>query len=161
MGCLKFRVRSKCTALLCSFLKHWRFSWASSASVGHIQPPIRFSAQRKWLQERHFRHPKVFLQRHPQQTFTYDWRIYSSMHCWAKIWVGPYLMGCAAVEKHPNGTTLHQISFSNCSPQLLYIAARCSTKQCGCRKHWLECKRACDNCQDGDCDSAEDHGYAA
>ncbi len=26
-------------------------------------------------------------------------------------------------------------------------------QQCGCRKHWLACKRACGNCQDGDCDS--------
>ena len=36
---------------------------------------------------------------------------------------------------------------------LVYIEARCNTKQCGCRKHWLACKRACGNCQYCDCDS--------
>ena len=62
-------------------------------------------------------------------------------------------MACATVEKtYLNRITLHQISSSKLSPQLLYIAAGCSTKQCGCRKHWLACIRACGNCQDSDCD---------
>ena len=123
--------------------------WNPGALAGQVQLQLdtfsfRFaSLQRKWLQERPFRHPKVFLQGHPQHTFTYDCMeylyTYSAMHCWAKLWVGPYLMGCAAVETtYLNRTILHQIS-SLIVPHNCSIAAWCSTMQCGCRKHWLAC----------------------
>ena len=145
MGCLKFRVRSKCTPMY--FVAFWNTGacqWTRSA------PDSLLSR----LQNRPFRLTNDLLQRHPQQTFSFDWRIYSVMHCWAKWWVGLYLVVvCSSGENLSQPYIPAPDILLNISPQLVYIAAGCSTKQCGCRKHWLACKRACGNCQDGDCDS--------
>ena len=118
MSCLKFSVRSKCTTMY--FLAFWN---TGACQRTRSAPDSLLSR----LQERPFRHTNDLLQRHQQQTFSFDWRIYiySLMHCWAKWWVGPYLVGFAAVEKtYLNRTTLHQISSSKCSPQLVYYSCR-------------------------------------
>ena len=38
-------------------------------------------------------------------------------------------------------------------------SAGCSSMRYGCRKHALECTRACGNCQDGDCDNVSIRQY--
>ena len=50
------------------------------------------------------------------------------------------------MKDSPAPNSLLNMVHCNCS-------AGCSTMRCGCRKHALECTRACGNCQDGDCDN--------
>ena len=50
------------------------------------------------------------------------------------------------MKDSPAPNSLLKMVHCNCS-------AGCSTMRCGCRKHALECTRACGNCQDGDCDN--------
>ena len=50
------------------------------------------------------------------------------------------------MKDSPAPNSLLKMVHCNCS-------AGCSTMRCGCRKHALECTRACGNCQDADYDN--------
>ena len=79
-----------CLRAWCAFWNTVACQWTRSA------PDSRLSR----LQEIPFRLTNDLLQRHPQQTFSFDWRIYSLMNCWAKWWVGPCLVGVCIIGEN-------------------------------------------------------------
>ena len=92
--------------------------------------------------------PERLPQQHRQQILILGGPIYRSWNGWARMTACNLLNGAGKLmmKYSPAPNSLLKMVHCNCS-------SGCSTMRCGCRKHALECTRACSNCQNGDCDN--------
>ena len=121
------------TDVLCSFLKHWRLSTVMFRS--------RFASQQAT--------GKTFL---VCERLTATTSV-TNIHFWlAYIQLNALLSKMMGWTLFNGGVQQWRKLISTVQPCTRY-PPQISPQIVGCRKHWLACKIACGNCQDGDCDS--------